>query len=387
MGNSTSHPVHDSMPQQNSVIFEQQGSLAIATLNRPQALNALNLEMFTALRRQILAWSNDPSVAVISIRGAGKKAFCAGGDVKSLVIQLREERVKSQIQTSSRLPSVSPDSYAFFIEEYSLDYLIHTCKKPVLVVSHGVTMGGGMGLLVGGAVRLVEPKSVLAMPEISIGYFTDVGASYFLNQMPGKAGLFCGLTAARMNASDAIYLGLADLSLEPQRVSGLFVELSRIAPSEKVERGLLMETVKKAGGQDASVLPSSLFQKYQSQIDQLCEGGSIVEVAQSFEKLKHRGASEFPWDLSRFWTGSPTSASVIFELLKRSQGRSLRECFDMELNLALEFCRRAEFVEGVRALLIDKDQTPRWNPAQLDQVNPAEVDAHFTQEYRIEVVS
>jgi hypothetical protein len=326
-------------------------------------------------------------VTVIAIRGAGNKAFCAGGDVKSLVTQLREERIKAQIEASSKMTSVSPSSYEFFIEEYSLDYLIHTCRKPVLVVSHGITMGGGVGLLAGGAVRLVEPKSVLAMPEISIGYFTDVGASYFLNQMPGKAGLFCGLTAARMNASDAIYLGLADLSLETDSVSGLFGELSRILPSEKVDRSRLLEVVKGVGGQDGSVLPVSPFQKYRSQIDQLCEGDSVVEVGRNFEKLKHGGSSEFPWDLSRFWTGSPTSASVIFEQLKRGQGRSLRECFDMELNLALEFCRRAEFVEGVRALLIDKDQTPRWNPAQLDQVNPAEVDAYFTQEYRIEVAS
>ena len=251
MGNSIIHPVHDSMPQQdssqNSVLFEQQGSLAIATLNRPQALNALNLEIFSTLRRQILTWSNDPSVTVIAIRGAGNKAFCAGGDVKALVTQLREERVKAQIEASSKMTSMSPSSYEFFIEEYSLDYLIHTCRKPVLVVSHGVTMGGGVGLLAGGAVRLVEPKSVLAMPEISNGYFTDVGASDFLNQMPGKAGLFCGLTAARMNASDAIYLGLADLSLETDSVSRLFGELSRILPSEKVDRSRLLEVVKGVG--------------------------------------------------------------------------------------------------------------------------------------------
>ncbi len=359
---------------QGDVECEKLGKLGIATLNRPQALNALSLEMFQVLRQQILTWSRDPSVSLIVIRGAGEKAFCAGGDVKNLVLNLREHSGTSY-------------AYDFFLQEYSLDYLIHTCCKPILVIAHGLTFGGGIGLLAGGTVRLVTSNSVLAMPEVSIGYFTDVGASYFLNRMPGKAGLFCALTAAQMSASDAIYLGLADLALEQDQVAGLLERLSMGRLPERLDRAGLLDELKKYGARDALLLPPSRFEQRQAEIDRLCQGSSVVEIEQNFKKLEAGEKSGFPWSLQPFFAGSPTSVALIFELLKRAKKLSLRECFDLELNLALEFCRRTEFIEGVRALLIDKDKKPRWNPSRILEVDPREIETYFAGRLKIEIES
>jgi enoyl-CoA hydratase/carnithine racemase len=388
-----------------SVRFLKLGGLGIAVLNRPQALNALNLEMFQALRGQIHDWINDPTVAWIVIRGEGPKAFCAGGDVKGLGLELQRERAERGTSPVSSMIPGSAYVQEFFVQEYSLDYLIHACPKPILVISHGLTLGGGIGLLAGGTIRLVSSDSVLAMPEISIGYFTDVGASYFLNRMPGRAGLFCALTAARMTPSDAIYLGLADLCLESKSqesqmsenlslesggeesdsVSNFLKRLSQEELPTVLDRDQLFEVVKKWGARERSSLPPSLFEKYQVDIDEVCEGDTVLEVEQNLKKVGAHQKWELPWSLQPFREGSPTSAAVIFELLKRGRGRSLRECFDLELNLALEFCRRPEFVEGVRALLIDKDKKPRWNPTSLSAVDPREIDAYFTGQLRIEV--
>ena len=376
--------------EQKSVRFEKRGKLGIATLNRPQALNALNLEMFKSLRSQILQWTSDPAVSLIVIRGEGPKAFCAGGDVKGLVLELRRDRSEANLSPQDGVYPQSPYSYEFFIQEYSLDYLIHTCPKPILVISHGLTLGGGIGLFAGGAVRLVCSDSVLAMPEVSIGYFTDVGASYFLNRMPGRTGLFCALTAAKMSPSDAIYLELADLYLGLSSEVGRDPELdwierlSREDLPDDLDRAGLLEVVKKLGAQGASAIPPSLFEKHQALIDDLCDGRSILDVSQNFKKWEAQAKGELPWSLEPFWTGSPTSAAVIFEQLKRGRGLSLRECFDLELNLGLEFCRRTEFVEGVRALLIDKDKKPRWDPPLLSGIDFRRIESYFTNQFRIE---
>ncbi len=373
-----------------SVLFSRLGKLAIASLNRPRVLNALNLEMFQALRRQIRFWSKDPTVSIIVIRGEGERGFCAGGDVKSLAITLRESRELS----ADCSPSPALD---FFIQEYSLDYFIHTCPKPILVVSHGLTFGGGLGLFAGGSVRLVSSSSILSMPEISIGYFTDVGATYFLNRMPGKCGLFCALTAARLGPSDAIYLGLADLSLkltpgreglgETHEISEFLERLAQEDLPPNLNRSQLLEFVKSCGAQEGAALEPSLFQRYQGQIDDLCSGDSILEVAEKLKRSESDGSRSLPWSLEAFWAGSPTSAALIFEQLKRGVQLSLRECFDQELNLALEFCRRTEFLEGVRAQLIDKDKKPQWHPARLSDVDPRAIEGYFSRRYQIEVES
>lgn len=361
----------------DDVLFQTHQAVAQATLNRPQALNALNIGIFKALRRQMRLWLADPSIALMVIRGAGAKAFCAGGDVKSLAIELRNRRAVGDFS----------DSYAheFFFEEYSLDYLIHSCQKPVVVIAHGITMGGGIGLLAGAAIRILTSDSILAMPEISIGYFTDVGSSYFLNRMPGKSGLFCAVTAARMTASDAVYLGLADLVVSPDQVAPLTAWLEQQAPYLLQDRAELLKSIQDRFGIEPRALPLSLFQRFQSQINTACEGNTILEVAQNLKNFEANRHPDMPWGLDPFWQGSPTSASVIFEQLKRTRGLTARECFDLEINMALHFCRGLDFVEGVRALLIDKDKKPKWKPTRLDLVNSNEVESYFAGSYRIEV--
>ena len=364
------------------VRFEIKGFLGIATLNRPAAINALSGEMFKALRCQIKAWISDPQVKLIVLRGAGEKGFCAGGDVKSLVLTLNARSDLSH-------------ALEFFVDEYSLDYLIHTSKKPILALSHGLTLGGGIGLFAGAACRVVTETSVLAMPEIAIGYFTDVGSSYFLNQMPGHLGRFLALGAIRFQASDALYLGLADVYVEQAKVPALLEYLEQRLGSVEGQsdggsgwsRAQLRAEVKNFGSSSGLTWKPSLFETYFETLNVLCQADSILDIERRWRKLGENLPEGFPWSLEAFFSGSPTSAALIFEQLRRGKGMSLKECFDMELNLALACCQRSEFREGVRAQLIDKDRHPQWRPQNITDVDLNEIQRYFSQEHQITVDS
>jgi enoyl-CoA hydratase/carnithine racemase len=344
-----------------SVLHEKKASLGISTLTREASLNTLDLEMVCSLKEQFQAWFQDPDVSLIILRGQGNKAFCAGGDVKSVVLKEKQ----STQSTYSR---------DFFSNEYQLDLMIHTSPKPVLVIAHGITMGGGIGLLAGGSCRIVTETSVLAMPEISIGFFPDVGGSYFLSRMPHNLGLFLALTSYRMNASDSIFVGLADLFLQQEKVPSLIEHLThfRGAKDKRESTRMLMEEVRRFGGQNLKDLPSGPLSDHLDILQVMTQGASILEFHD------HMMNTQQPYfKLDPFVKGSPTSAHLIFEQLKRGANLSLEQCFSMELNMALQCCRRHDFSEGVRAVLIDKDQKPLWQPAVLDEVSPQEIQEHF----------
>jgi enoyl-CoA hydratase/carnithine racemase len=346
------------------IITDIKNKVGFITLNCEKSLNALSLEMAKELFQKLEHWKHDDQVACVFLQGAGPKAFCAGGDVRKLY-----EMMKSHPRTNP--PTISQGCIDFFSAEYSVDYLIHVYPKPIIVWGDGIVMGGGIGLMNGGSHRIVTERSVLAMPEITIGLYPDVGATWFLNNMPPGWGLFMGMTAARVGASDALYLGLADHYLSSSRKSELLEGL---------------EIVKWEGDVSANrLLVSTLLAQIESRPAQ-SEISSFESMIEAFEYVKsvdefRQVADTLPkteWIkkcLDTFEHGSPTSAAVIIEQLRRGKHLSLEEVFQFEMKLSLQFTVRPDFEEGVRALLVDKDQKPKWVSAQ--EVTKEWVEGHF----------
>jgi len=338
----------------------------VATLNMPAALNALSADMVRLLTPQLRAWAEDPAVAGIVLHAAGDKAFCAGGDLR-------------QLHTSIRQHGADRNPYAerFFSEEYELDHLIHTFPKPVLAWGHGIVMGGGVGLMAGASHRVVTERTRLAMPEIGIGLFPDVGGSWFLPRMPGRTGLFLALTAAPLNAADAVHCRLADVFMPHDRKPQVFAAIASTpwAGEPASDGAALKELLALAAGDAAP--PPSLVQRHADEIEALVSGDDLRAIATRLRALSH---SADPWLQAAgaaFGTGSPTSAALAFELWQRGSSLSLADVFRLEYWAALGCCAHSDFAEGIRALLIDKDRRPRWSPATLEDVTPALISDHL----------
>lgn len=340
-------------------------SIGIITLDNPRALNALNLPMLRAMRDQLMEWRDQESIACIVLQAESDKAFCAGGDVKSLMASLNGADAKA----------VARD---YFTTEYFLDYLIHVYPKPILCWADGIAMGGGIGIMNGACYRVVTERSVLAMPEITIGLYPDVGATYFLNRTPTAVGMFLGLTGARFSGYDAVAIGMADGLLPSYQkhhtLTGL-VRLNWTADNEMNKHTL--RSYLRSGADPAAARKSDLLRRL-SELKSLTLKPRIEEIDSAFRA----------WNDSDDWikaalhgyvTGSPTSAKTIFEQLKRGRELSLKQAFLREWDMSLNFCARSDFYEGVRARLIDKDQKPRWHPPTLAAVSAAEVERFFSQ--------
>ncbi|HWK51560.1 MAG TPA: enoyl-CoA hydratase/isomerase family protein [Steroidobacter sp.] len=342
--------------------------LGFAKLNAEKSLNALSLDMIRLLDPQLRRWAEDPQIACVVLYGAGEKAFCAGGDIRSLYNALKDQ------------PGVMPNptALAFFTEEYRLDYLLHRYPKPLLVWGSGIVLGGGLGLMAGASHRVVTETSRLAMPEITIGFFPDVGATWFLQRMPNRTGLFLALTGVQINGSDALVGGLADFSLRSTDRDALFARLPQAmwtadaSDNRDVLSALLGEFASHATG----VMPASNFKAYEQQIESFCAGESVKDMVSRI--VRYDG--EEAWlkrAAATLAAGSPTSAVLGFELQRRTRGFDLADTFRLELSVALQCCARADFPEGVRALLIDKDQKPQWQPRTLDEITSQWIDGHF----------
>ena len=340
--------------------------VGVATLNAPAALNALNLAMIRALHTQLRQWADDPRIACVLLQGSGDKAFCAGGDVRSLhaAIVAHDER-----------PAPNPEALAFFGEEYRLDHHIHTYAKPIVVWGAGIVMGGGLGLMAGASHRVVTQTSRIAMPEVSIGLFPDVGGSWFLRRMPGRSGLYLGLTGAPLAAADALYTGLADHLLANEQREALLPALLALPwqRDARVNHALLSRQL----GSMAQPRPASVVQAHQGVIDEMTAGDALAAVVERITAY----AGDSAW-LQRaaavLAAGSPTSMALVWEAWRRAEGQTLAEVLRMELALALQCCAHPDFAEGVRARLIEKDNAPRWTPATLAAVTPQWVARHFT---------
>lgn len=342
--------------------------IAIATLNAPKALNALNLTMIRLLNAQLTQWQHDDSIALIVLTGEGEKAFCAGGDVVSL---------------HNAMKTGEPANYGetFFSEEYALDYLIHTYEKPIVVWGSGIVMGGGMGLMAGASHRVVTQSSKLAMPEITIGLYPDVGASYFLQQMPEQVGLFLGLTGALMNADDARFASLADYSLDSDKFNAMLGALAEQnwQTSHDANHQLVSLVLSNLESQSQN-MPAGGLRTHLSAIEKMAEFSTLTDKVAYLSQLQ----SDDKWlnrAIATLKKGSPLSANLIEQQLIRAKGLSLKDCFKMELIMSVACCEAGEFQEGVRALLIDKDMQPNWQHSQINQVTEQELAPFFTSKW------
>ena len=361
------------MSADNVIIFREPATadgrrIGHATLNAPASLNALSLDMVEQLNRQLKSWIRDPDVVAIVLDGAGERAFSAGADIRDLYHSIREYGNR-------------PNPYAqhFFFTEYALDYRIHTCPKPLLCWGHGIVMGGGVGLLAGASHRVVTPQTRMAMPEIGIGLFPDVGGSWFLNRFPGRAGLFVGLTAAPMNASDALFAGMADFCLDDSSRQAVLDDILRHrwgtdTAANKAQMTRLLDAHE--NGNQAERAPSALRQHF----DLIRKTVGMASLKDTAERLLALPVNDDPWlatAVENFRRGSPTSAALAWELQQRCRHRSLADVFRIEYNVAISCCAAHDFAEGVRALLIDKDKKPQWQPPTLDAVASSFIESHF----------
>jgi enoyl-CoA hydratase/carnithine racemase len=343
-----------------------QFKLGFLTLHNPGSLNALDLDIFAAMERKLLEWRVRDDIACIVLHADSDRAFCAGGDVKALVMALERDGTVAARE--------------FFSAEYFVDYLIHIYPKPILCWADGITMGGGIGIMNGASYRVVTERSTLAMPEIAIGLFPDVGGTFFLNRLPAGLGLFLGLTGARFNGPDATAIGMADGFIPAEKKAEIFAGLMRLSwttdsqtNKEALRSYLTTVTEPEAAGK------SELLMRLDA-IRNLILKATIEEIDGAFRSW-HGADRWIKIAIDGYVTGSPTSAKTTFRQLVEGKELSVKEVFLREWNLALNLSRRSDFREGVRALLIDKDQRPQWNPPALAAVRDEEIDGFFSQSH------
>lgn len=358
------------------VLFEEQlcdngKKIAIATLNSPRSLNALSGEMIDLLYPQLLAWQKADDIALVVLKGEGEKAFCAGGDIVHLYQEMNNHR-----------GDYAPAIEEYFVKEYQLDYLIHSYNKPFVVWGGGIVMGGGLGMMVGASHRIVTESSRIAMPEISIGLYPDVGGSYFLNKMPDGIGLFLGLTGASINAADAKYSKLADYFISQDKEAQFVESLLAINWGDTVSLNheKLSALTIEFEQLSQTKLPKSYLREHQALISQLVNAdrlNTIVDNITSHDidnKWFNRGQKSLKH-------GSPLSAQITYRQLEKGRGLTLADCFRMELNLSVKSGQFGEFVEGVRALLIDKDNQPKWRYSSIEEVDESTIDWFFIDKW------
>jgi len=337
-----------------------------ATLNAPGNLNALSLAMVDLLEPQLAQWAADPEIAGVVLDAVGDKAFCAGGDVVGLYHAIRAA------------PGAFPaQAAAFFEHEYRLDYRIHRYPKPLLCWGHGIVMGGGIGLFAGASHRVVTPRTRMAMPEIGIGLYPDVGGSWVLPRLPGRAGLFLALTGASLNAADARFAGLANVVLPHERHAALLDAIAVAAwQGERETDAARLSQLLDALGRGVE-LPTSPLRTHAGRIEALIGDDRLEDLAPGLVNL---ASDADPWLAQAgqaFAKGSPTSAALGFEMQRRARGLPLADVFRLEWQASVGCCMHGDFAEGVRALLVDKDRNPRWQPATLAEVTPALIEAHL----------
>jgi enoyl-CoA hydratase/carnithine racemase len=353
-----------------NVTFEERPAqhgmrIGIASLDAEKSLNALSLPMIEALDARLKQWADDPNIACVLLRGNGPKAFCAGGDVVQLVQECRQHPGE-----------VPPLARRFFADEYRLDHRIHTYPKPFICWAHGHVLGGGMGLMQAAGTRIVTPGSRLGMPEVNIGLYPDVGGSWFLARLPGKLGLFLGLTASSINATDALELNLADRVLLDSQQDDLLSGLAQLNWQEHSPQQL-HSLLKALENEARSELPQAQWLPHRERIDELLDVPDLPQAWQAISALQTDSDALLARAGKTLAGGCPLTGHLVWEQIKRAKQLSLAEVFRMEYAMSLNCCRHPEFPEGVRSRLIDKDHAPRWHWPDVATIPQAVIDAHF----------
>ena len=347
------------MTESSEIILERRDGLGIVTLNRPKALNTLSLGMYRVLDPMLVEWGHDPSVRAIVVRGAGDRAFCAGGDVRA-------------IYDARHHPEGAGDYKSdFFREEYWLIERVHRFPKPYIALMDGIAMGGGMGISVNGSHRVATERSLCAMPEVHIGLFPDVGATRYLNLCPGKIGMYLALTGVRVKAADMLYCGFATHFTPHERVAALVGALGSVAWRGGEERAqvdaLLREYHEEPGEPPLAALRPA--------IDRCFSRASVAAIRDALEAEEGDWAREARAAIDR---ASPISLEITFHQMKLGErGMDIEASLTLEYRMTQHVMAGHDFYEGIRALLVDKDQKPRWEHRSIAEVGATEVARHF----------
>lgn len=338
------------------LLIEARGRASVVTLNRPEALNALTHDMCLRMRGHLRRCAEAAEVGVVIVRGAGERAFCAGGDVR---------RLYDEGRAVGRYP------YDFYADEYDLNSYIAHFPKPYVAFMDGIVMGGGVGVSVHGSHRVASENLVFAMPETGIGLFPDVGGSYFLPRLPGRIGMYMALTGARLKLADALYAGVADHFVPRERLDDLAAALGALAP-EAVDAAAVDGVI----ANFAEPAPDAPLAARREDIDRLFAGGSVEEILDALENDGGDWAREQAGIIA---TKSPTSLKIAHEQIVMGAGLDFNDCMRMEFRIACGCIRGHDFYEGVRAVVIDKDGKPDWQPASLEEVDEDLVRDYFEE--------
>ncbi|MBV8912750.1 MAG: enoyl-CoA hydratase/isomerase family protein [Acetobacteraceae bacterium] len=325
-------------PAEPTLLARKQGRIGRITLNRPQALNALELPMIHALSVALETWRDDPAVHAVVLEAAGERAFCAGGDIRA-VRDLLAEGDHDAIE-------------AFFVHEYALNRTIARYPKPILSLIDGICMGGGIGISVHGAVRVASEHARFAMPEVQIGLFPDIGATFILPRLRGTYGMWMALTGARIAGPDASWLGLATHYVPRERMAGLADDLA-------------------ANG--IAALATAALPPPPGELPALADGVAAFGLPTLPAVIAALERQQTAWSqatLASLRSASPTALSWTFQIVRAGGRRTLEQCQRAELALTRQATRYPDFAEGVRAMVIDKDRAPRWSPPRLEDVDP-----------------
>lgn len=339
-------PIPEPVPE---VLLQEQGALGRITLNRPKAINSLTLGMIRAITQQLQQWRDDERIRAVLIEGAGERGLCAGGDIRAIY-----DAVKAGDESLTA---------AFWAEEYRLNAMLPHYPKPVVGLMDGICMGGGVGVSAHGSHRVVTERSKVGMPETGIGFAPDVGGTYLLSRAPGHTGTYMALTGTPVGAADAIHCGLADYYVPSDRLAALADELA----GGEVD-AVLREFAEPGERAPATFAPSEL-----EWIDEAFAAEDVEGILQRLRARPEQGAHQAADVLD---TKSPTSLKVTLRGV-RSGAETLEQALDREFRVSLSCVEIGDFVEGVRATLVDKDRDPKWSPKHLSEVDEQRVARFF----------
>ena len=329
------------------VFFEKNGSLGLITLNRPEALNALTLNMVRLIHPKLKIWEEDNEIKTVAVTAVGDKAFCAGGDIRALYDWGKSNDKKAT---------------GFYYEEYQLNQLIKSYTKPYISFVNGIVMGGGVGISVHGSYRVAGENYSFAMPETGIGLFPDVGGSFFLSRLKNNVGMYLALTGSRIKSSDAIELGIAEYFIQSENFDEIFKQLSEgITPDEVLSSF------------NSDKINSDLKNDFEK-INELFSGNSLEDI---FGRMENDNSEFSQKNLSLLRSKSPTSLKITFRQIRNGSDLNFEDCMKMEFRMVSKVMDDHDFYEGVRALIIDKDNTPVWKPETVEKISNEEIDEFF----------
>jgi len=338
----------------DDILFEQRGTAGLVTLNRPKALNALTRLMALALHQQLRRWAEDPTITRVVVTAAGGRAFSAGGDLRDVYELGRAGRYD--------------EALGFWCDEYRLNAAIKHFPKPYVALIDGIVMGGGVGVSVHGSHRIAGDRFLFAMPEVGIGFFPDVGATFFLPRLPGELGSYCALTGERLGAEDGVTAGVATHRVDSARFPDLLAALCDVAPVDAVLADF---------AQPAGQVPRM---QQRTAIDRLFAGHSIEDILaecdrQAAAQLEDAGFAEST--AAGIRGKSPLSLKLALTQMRLGISLTFEACMQTEFRIVSRVIRGHDFYEGVRAVIVDKDNRPRWEPVALADISRADVERHF----------